>query len=490
MIFTGSKRGTVSTGFMRFPLLILLGIVPTACMGPAIKVPEPARITSESWGESLNDSQLALGSGAPASTVSALEVPGEDFWQRFGTPDMAELVARARAANPTIEAARARVAQLRGQARVAGAALLPTVGLNASATATRTDNSNTALYSYSVGQAGLDVAYDLDLFGAARAGKRAARARVTAAAFDGDAAALVVETDAARALVQWAALGDRIAVAERDSANARELLRILNVRLREGVATRVDVGLQSGELARLEAQHSSLIEARAQMSAGLAALLGLESPRFKPRPLSLDALVTPAIGVGQPGELLFRRPDIRAAEARIAAARGDVQQARAAFKPSLRLSGSGLVQAAAIGGPFGITLSAGASLFAPIFQGGRLRGQYETASAVQIEAVALYRAALLRALTEGDQALAGMREAGRRRALYDRASRDVREASRLARVQFLEGEIPLDTLIDTERNETQTNDAALVARQDELLAVIDLFKALGGAPSGRGVPTL
>lgn len=439
----------------------------SACSAPAPHLAVPPSILSESW-------------GGPAEARADLAGDPVEFWARFGSPVMARIVERARAANPTLDAARARVAQARGQARIANAALLPTIGANAGATATRTDNANTALYSYSVGQAGIDIGYDVDLFGGARAERRAARARAQAATYDGDAAALVVETDAARSLVQWATLGDRIAVVDRDIVGARDLLRILGVRLREGVTTRVEIGLQSGEVARLDAQRSSLGEARARMAAALAALVGEEAPRFTPPPVTLAALRLPAIDPGQPGDLLFRRPDIRAAEARIAAARGDVAQARAAFKPSLRLSASGLVQAAAIGGPFGVTLSAGSSLLAPIFQGGRLRGQLEISSAAQVESVALYREALLRALAEGDQALAGIRESERRIGIYAPAQRDAATASRLARIQYLEGEITLDTLIETERNETQTSDAALVARQDRLLAAIDLYKALGG----------
>ena len=438
-----------------------------ACVPPPPRLAVPPAVLTDSW-------------GAEAPEASA-PLPDADFWGRFGAAELPATVARAREANPTLDAARARVAQARGLARIAGAALLPSVGANAGVTATRTDNQNVALFSYSVGQAGLDVGYDLDLFGGARAGRRAARARAAAAAFDRDAIGLVVETDAARALVQWATLGDRIAVVDRDVGSARELRRILEVRLREGVATRVELGLQAGEVARLEAGRSALAEARSRIAASLAALVGAEAPGFVPPPVTLSRLSVPATDPGQPGDLLFRRPDVRAAEARIAAARGDVQQARAAFLPSLRLTGSGLVQAAAIGGPFGATLAAGAGLLAPIFQGGRLRGQYEVATAAQVEAVALYREVLLRALAEGDQALAGVRESARRADSYASARADAATASRLARIQYLEGEISIDTLIETERNETQTADAALVAQQDRLLAAIDLYKALGGA---------
>ena len=83
-------------------------------------------------------------------------------------------------------------------------------------------------------------------------------------------------------------------------------------------------------------------------------------------------------------------------------------------------------------------------------------------------------------MAEGDQALAGLRESGRRITIYNDAASDERTSSRLARIQYLEGEITLDTLIQTERNESQTADAVIVARQDQLPATIHLYRALGG----------
>ena len=455
-------------------ILSILPVVATACALPPDqpRLAVPPGVYSTEWS-----------TGAPAPPAGQPAPQGEDdFWAGFGHPAIPAVVERSLTANPQLEVARARILAARGNMRIAGAALLPTVGASAGLTASRNDDLRAPTNSYTLGTAGLDIAYDVDLFGGARAGKRAAKARGNAAIYDAQATALIVQTDAARTLVQWAGLNERIAIADRNIASAQELLRIVSVRAREGAATRLDVGLQSTEVARLKVARSNLVEARAVASSSLAVLLGAEAPSYTPPPVSLAELSAPWVDPGQPGDLLFRRPDIQAAEARIAAARGDVQAARAAFKPGLRLSASALGQAAATGGPFGLVLTAGSSLIAPIFQGGRLRGNLTVATAGQLESVATYRQTLLTALGEGDKALYSVSEARNRAALLKDAGAVAHQAALTARRQWIEGEVDMSVVIDAQRNENATADMAALAQQDVLTATIDLFKALGGGP--------
>jgi outer membrane protein TolC len=127
-------------------------------------------------------------------------------------------------------------------------------------------------------------------------------------------------------------------------------------------------------------------------------------------------------------------------------------------------------------------LSAGASLLAPIFNGGRLRGDLMTASGLQVEAVETYRASLLAALREGEDALTAIDESGRRVALLAGSIEEARRTARLARAQYVEGAADLQTVLDAERGLLDLEDAQAVARQDRLDAAIDLYKAMGGAP--------
>lgn len=437
-----------------------------ACGAPRPELAVQPSVLSSDWGS-------AAGAGAAADGV-----PLEAGWSAFRSAEFERLILQAREANTDIGVARARIVQARGQLGVARSASLPTVGLSGGGDVQRTGGSFTKAYS-----GGLDIAWDLDLFGANRAGKRAALARLVASQFDRDATTLAVESEVARAYVAWAALTDRLVILDRALDNARELERIIRVRMREGVATKVDTGLQTIEVRRYEAQRSQMAEARGHALNALALLVGEEAPRFRPAEVKLDAFAYPEFQAVQPGELLVRRPDIKAAEARIRAAEGDVGRARAAFLPSISISARALGQGLAAGGPLQAVLSAGASILAPIFQGGRLRGNLMSASGVQLESVETYRAALLTATREGADALTGLDESRRRMGLLGQSLEEARVTARLARRQYVEGAADLQTVLNAERGLLDLEDAHALAAQDRLDAAIDLYRAMGGAPA-------
>jgi outer membrane protein TolC len=211
-------------------------------------------------------------------------------------------------------------------------------------------------------------------------------------------------------------------------------------------------------------------------------LVGEEAPRFALEPAGLAGFSLPEIAPVQPGELLVRRPDVRAAEARIAAAEGDIGRARAAFLPRIRLSASALGQAATLGGPIGATLSIGSDLLAPIFNRRRLRGELGVAAATQAESVELYRGALLVALAEGESALAAVDHSRAREAVLEDMVAEAETTARLARLQYLEGAADLQWVLDAEQLLVGAQDARAIARQERLEAAIDLYKALGGSP--------
>ena len=407
-------------------------------------------------------------------------LPLDAAWAAFGAPELASLIARAKEANPDIAIATARLLQARGQLRSARAAAAPSLTLAGTAGAFSGSDSGSDLGDRELG---VDLAWELDLFGRVSAGRKAARARHEAALFDRDAVSLAIESEVARAYVQHAAYSTRIGLLERALDNARELDRIVAVRVREGVATRVDAGLQTVELRGIEAEISRLVQARARSRNALALLVGEEAPRFAAPGADLDALAVPDFLASQPGALLVRRPDIRAAEARIAAAEGDVDRARAAFLPGLRLSAGSLLDAA---GPLQLAVAAGASLIAPIFDGGRLKGDLASASGAQHEAVERYRKALLVALGEGEDALDAVEQSRRRDSLLAETLATARVTARLARRQYVEGAADLQTLLDAERRALDVEDALAVARQERLEAAIDLYRALGGSPARQG----
>lgn len=450
--------------FFAAPSAALLATAVAGC-APTVELAAPQPVASTQWSV-----PAALGAAAPTQPLAAM----------LDAPELAALVERALSANPDLAVAAARIQQARAQLREARAEALPSVSGSLGIGGTASGRGGSDPFDLRLGAAGLDISWEADLFGRLSAGRRAAAARVGAAALDRDALALALEGEVARAFVQHATLSQRLTLLDRSLTSARELARIIGARVRHGASTRVESGAQALEVRQLEVERSRLEEARSRTRNALALLIGDEAPRFAAPASPLASLSVPALSLVQPAELLTRRPDVRAAEARIAAAQGDVAQARAAFLPQLRLSAGGLVEAA-LSGPIAATFSMGADLLGPIFNRGRLRGQLDFASAVQKESVEQYRGVLLRALREAEDALAGTEQSRLRAGLLDDVIAQARETARLARLQYVEGFADLQTVIEAEERLIAIEDALAVATQERLEAAIDLYRAMGGA---------
>lgn len=456
------------------PCLIALLAAAAGC-APSVRLETAPEIFSTEW-------RARPGSPSAGATMPA------NLGQALGSTELEALIGRALAANADLGAATARIRQARAQLRLARAEMLPVVNASVGLGGGRNRGGGAGLFNFSEAFAGLEASWDLDLAGEGRAGRRSALSRYAAASFDRDAVALLVQAEVARAFVQHATLTERLALLDRSVEQARELLRIVDVRLRLGEGTRVDTGLQTIQLRQLQVDRERLVEARVRTANALAILAGEEAPRFTVPAARLAAFQVPAIAAVQPAELLVRRPDIRAAEARIAAANGDVEQARAAFLPRIRLSASALGQGS-VGGPLGIAINLGSSLLAPIFDGGRLRGNLDLAGGRQAESVELYRQALLTALSEGEDALEAVERARARESLLVSIVSEAATTARLSRLQYVGGEADLQWVTNAEQLLVEAQDARALALQERLEAAIDLYRAMGGSPDA-GAPVL
>ena len=330
-----------------------------------------------------------------------------------------------------------------------------------------------------------DISYDLDLFGAARAGKRAARERFRAALFDRDAAALVVEAEVARAWVQYCALADRIALLDRSIDDARELERIINVRFREGAATKVDTGLQAIETRNLEAERLRLVEARQRTRNALALLVGEEAPLFNVADGRLADLQVPALAPSSRANCSSAARTCAPPRRGSSPPSGDVDAARRAFLPEPQAfrerprPGRDLEQpdrhAPSRSAPACSRRSSTAA---------RLDGRLHVAAADQHESVELYRKTLLTALKESEDALAGAARSAERERLIADVVANAETTARLSRMQYLEGDADLRTVLDAKRLLVQAEDARALVLQERLNAAADLYEAMGGVPQG------
>ena len=451
------------------PKASLLPALALAACAPHVDLERVPIVQSQGWSEA----PAPHDAGAPV-------VAPETLGAAIGSPALDALIDRASRGNTDVAAALARIRQSRALLRVARGAMLPVISASAGINASRTDQTS---LDFRDAFGSLDISFELDLFGGRRAEADAARGRFRGTQFDREAVLLAVQADVARAFVQQATLAARLDLADRNIAQQRELERIIRARVDAGEGTRVDLGLQTIQVRELQADRSRLEQALAQTRNSLAVLVGEEAPQFRSAPAALESLLVPSLRLVQPTELVARRPDVRAAEARIEAAGGDVRAARAAFYPRLTLSSRGLSQAAVLGGPLSTLFSTGAGLLAPIFDRGRLRGNLEFAAGAQAESVALYRQALLNSLADVENAIAAVNRSSDRAALTDQIVIQARETARLARLQYLEGDADLQRLFDAEQRLIESEDARLITLQERLDAAIDMFKALGGMPA-------
>jgi len=440
--------------------------------------------------------------------------PAEDWWRGFGSPQLDALIAQARAGNQDIAAAVARVVQADAQLRQAGAALLPTLSATGSYQYQRTGyvqgiGSVSSLGGSSPGAASLggaslgaggshyeefrtytgqfSAAYQLDFWGKARAATESARASAAYSRFDAQTTALTVVTNVANTWFTALAYQDRLAVAERNVADAEMVLRVIRGRLDVGTANALDVAQEEAQVATQRASVPNLRSQMRQQVIALGILVG-QPPEAIPAaylngPGSLTSLALPAVSPGIPSDLLARRPDVAAAEAQLIAANASVKQARAAFFPQLQLTAAGGVESgalAALFGPGSALLQLGGSLTQPIFDGGTLRGQLEQARGRAQELVADYRRAVLQAFTDVDTALTAYQYATEQESLQRRAVAVAQRAAEVARAQLLAGTVDVTTVLQAQTTLYTAQDTLAQVRLVRFQSLLNLYKALGG----------
>lgn len=417
--------------------------------------------------------------------------PAPEWWRGFASAELDALITTARTHNQDLAAAAARIRQADAQARIGGAALLPSVGLGADAgwrqasTTIRGQQVQPDIRSYGLG---LDIAYEIDFWGRNRALADAARANALASRFDQQTVALGVTTGVARTWFSALALQDRLDVARRNLADAEQTLRVIRGRQEAGTANALDVAQQETLVASQRARLPDLRNQGEQFLIALGILTGQPPAAITARPSTLTRLHRPAVAPGLPSELLARRPDIAFAEAQLLAANANIRAARAAFYPSIQLTASAGLQSAALStllGPGALVAALGAGLTQPIFDGGTRRGQLAFSQARQEELLALYRKTVLQALTDVDAALTAIRFTAEQERLQREAVARAQRAADIARAQLEAGTVDITAVLQAQVSLYSAQDALAQIRQAYFLSLIDLFKALGGGWTAR-----
>jgi multidrug efflux system outer membrane protein len=425
------------------------------------------------------------------AAVAEAALPKIDWWRSFHSRELTQVVEQARAANLDIAVAVARIEQADAQARITGAALLPVVDLKGSATHLRTSQStSTGGTTSSLGGSGRDLlssslnaSYEIDFWGKNRAALRAAEETAIASRFDREVVSLTTLVSAANAYFQVLATQDRLRVARENVKSATDVLKLIKDRFAAGTASQLDVAQQQSVLDTQRATIPPLLQTLTQNRTALAILIARSPERVHMRGGSLNAIAIPHVTPGLPSELLTQRPDIRQAEANLAAANANVYNARAQFLPSITLTGEGGYQSAVLKTllrPESAFYTLTSGLTQPIFEAGKLQGNLDLQKAKQDELLQTYRKTVISAFGDVENGLDGIRQT----ALRERLQRDVvkssREAFTISQQRFREGTIDLVTLLQTEQTLYQAEDTLVQARLAHVQAIVTLYRALGG----------
>lgn len=402
------------------------------------------------------------------------------WWTNFGSPELNELMDQALAGNTDLRAGVHRIEQARAALKIARADLYPSIGASAGAGRSFSRGGDTPDRADSSVSAGVDVSYELDLFGRVRANTQASRASLAATEFDQEALRLIVMGDVAGGYFTLVNLRERLAIADENLANAREVQRIVKARFDAGSVSQLDLSQQNVQVATREASRASLAAQATQAQNALAVLTGRAPEGFNAQGQKLKNINVPKIVAGQPSSLLERRPDIRASESALIAANADIGVARAAMFPSITLgSGIGLA-AAGFGNPATTAIDLLANVAAPLFQGGRLKAGVELATARQKELAENYRSVVLTSFREVEDAMAALKAAHLRESALSTALSEARKAYSLSRQQYEAGAIDFQSVLTTQDALLSAQDSYAQTRLEALLASIDLYKALGG----------
>ena len=425
---------------------------------------------------------------APAHWVAPLPHNGQSadlarWWQQFDDPLLAELIAAAQAASPTLAAAASRIEQARATRTGAGAALGPALDANASASRGRQD---LALPLGNSASANLAASWEIDLFGGNRAGLKAAQARLEGAEASWHGARVSLAAEVAGSYTTLRACESQLLLAQQDAASRAETARLTELAANAGFVAPANAalarasaaqgrGLVTQQRARCEIEVKSLVELTALDEPALRARLAPRSAQL-PRPAQIGVQAVPA-------EVLAQRPDLYSAARDVVAAAADTAQAQAQRYPRVGLTGfvgparfetgtaslSGTLWSV---GPVQVSL--------PLFDGGARSANVEAARARYDEAASAYRGRLRGAVREVEQALVTLQSTAEREEDAKLAVAGFEDSLRATDARYTRGLATLFELEDARRSALQSNVALVDLQRERVAAWISLYRALGG----------
>lgn len=404
---------------------------------------------------------------------------GEAKWfDVFGDEKLKELVKTALVENYDIRIAAQRIVAAQGSLTAARSSFYPQINVNASINRQRGTGGAISNDS-ATGQLG----WELDVWGRVRRLAEAAKAGVEAAEFDQQAVRQMVVSEVATAYFALRTSDAQLAAAKQSLAARQQSLRLVAARLEGGVATRLEVDQATSLVATAAGQIATIERQREQTENYISLLLGRNpGPVERGQELAAQPL-PPEVPAGLPSTLLDRRPDLRFAEQRLVAANAQVGAAKAAFFPTIQLTGAGGYQVfdlASLGSRSGNFYGFGAPVSLPIFDGGRRLGNYRTSKAQREEAILSYQKAVANSFRDVSDALVNYRKSKEFRQQQELLANTLRDQLRLASLRYRGGVSSYLEVLDTERQALDAEVNLSAAINGELNSVVRLYRALGG----------
>ena len=456
---------------------LLAALATTACaMAPPVEAPPDIGVpVPETW----------TAADAPAGHIAI------DWWKDFGDDGLTSAVEAALAGNFDLQAAAARLEVAASDARTANAELFPTVDVTYTGARQRQnfvgfpipgaedEVLSTIFTNHGVS---LDVSWEIDLWGRLRAAGQVVLADLQASAADLRAAQLSMAGQTAKAWFAVAEAQQQIDLSQVTVENYRESAQRVRGRFEAGIRPPLDLRLALLNLSNAEALLQQRLQQYDAAARQLKVLLGEYADTALGTPLQLPA-VGAGVPAGLPAELVSRRPDLLAAERRLAGLEARVGLARSNRLPDVTLTARGGTATDAlkslVNGDFTVW-SLLANVTAPIWQGGRLREEVKRAEAQSTEALATFANTALTAYAEVETALAAEAILLKRERQLAEAVEHARGAARLAYERYLTGIDTYITVLESQRSEAQTEGELIAARRLRLENRVDLYLALGG----------
>jgi multidrug efflux system outer membrane protein len=424
-------------------------------------------------------------SGWKEGATNAAKLP-TNWWRVFNDDQLTSLETQAIEANQDLKGAVARVTEARALVGVSKADLYPSISANGSYSRTRISANSAHLPNqklegdYAAGS--MDLDYELDVWGRVRRNIEASRADASAVATDFQVVLLTLTADVARNYYLLRSLDNEKLVIAATVELRKDAVHLQETRNQAGLINEMDTTRARTELANVEADLQSVIRTRAQVEHALAVLCGQPPAEFAIT-ANASTIVPPEIPIGLPSSLLQRRPDIVEAEQQLEASSARIGVAKAAFFPTIKLTGTAGLETVDLGTFVNWesrAWSVGPSVHVPIFEGGRNRANLKAAEARYEQSVSHYQGTILSAFREVEDSLSDLATLSSQSQAVDRAAVSARDTASLANERYQKGLSNYLDVVDAQRIALQAERQQAQLAGQRAISTILLAKALGG----------